>query len=58
VHRPPGGRLVWVQVARGSLSANGERLEAGDGAAITDEPTIALRGLQHSEFLLFDMAGD
>jgi redox-sensitive bicupin YhaK (pirin superfamily) len=57
-HRPAAGRLAWVQVARGSVSVNGERLEAGDGAAITGDPTITLRGLRDAEFLLFDMAGD
>ncbi len=57
-HRPAAGRKVWIQVARGSVAVNGERLEAGDGAAITDEPAIELRGSGDSELLLFDMTGD
>ncbi|HEX7062669.1 MAG TPA: pirin family protein [Woeseiaceae bacterium] len=54
-HRPLAGRMLWVQVARGGVAANGERLEAGDGAALVDEPGIELRGLRDSEILLFDM---
>ncbi|HLT91797.1 MAG TPA: hypothetical protein VKZ85_12730, partial [Woeseiaceae bacterium] len=57
-HRPAAGRKVWIQVARGSVAVNGERLEAGDGAGITDEPAIELRGSGDSELLLFDMTGD
>jgi redox-sensitive bicupin YhaK (pirin superfamily) len=48
------GRHGWVQVARGSVDVNGEKLEAGDGAAISDEKSITLRG--DGEVLLFDLA--
>lgn len=54
-HRPAADRMLWIQVARGAVAVNGERLEAGDGAALVDEPAIELRGLENSEFLLFDM---
>jgi redox-sensitive bicupin YhaK (pirin superfamily) len=48
------GRHGWVQVARGSVDVNGEKLAAGDGAAISDERSITLRG--DGEVLLFDLA--
>jgi redox-sensitive bicupin YhaK (pirin superfamily) len=54
-HRPEADRYIWVQVARGRVTANGETLEAGDGAAFVDEKSIELRGLEDSEALLFDM---
>jgi redox-sensitive bicupin YhaK (pirin superfamily) len=41
-------------VARGSVDVNGEKLAAGDGAAISDERSITLRG--DGEVLLFDLA--
>jgi redox-sensitive bicupin YhaK (pirin superfamily) len=55
VHRLAPGRHAWVHVARGSLTLNGERLSAGDGAAISAEPTLTLVGEQDAEALLFDL---
>jgi hypothetical protein len=49
-------RHAWVHVARGSATLNGHPLEAGDGAALTDEPTLHLAARPHAEVLLFDLA--
>jgi len=50
------GRKGWLQVARGSIEANGQRLEAGDGAAVSDEARIVLKGQgDGSEVLMFDL---
>jgi redox-sensitive bicupin YhaK (pirin superfamily) len=46
-------RYGWVQVARGAAEVNGEKLEAGDGAAIAGEHAITLKG--SGEVLLFDL---
>lgn len=48
------GRYGWVQVARGEAELNGEKLKAGDGAAIADESRVTLTG-QGAEVLLFDL---
>ncbi len=50
------GRHAWVHVARGSAELNGTKLVAGDGAAVSDERAIALRGVDAAEVLLFDLA--
>ncbi|MSO85828.1 MAG: pirin family protein [Rhodospirillales bacterium] len=50
------GRHAWVQVARGALKLNGAALAAGDGAQISDETAIDIRGPSGGEFLLFDLA--
>jgi redox-sensitive bicupin YhaK (pirin superfamily) len=50
------GRHAWVQVARGGLTLNDHALEAGDGAALSDEPRVVLRATQPSEVLVFDLA--
>jgi redox-sensitive bicupin YhaK (pirin superfamily) len=50
------GRAGYLQVARGSLELNGQRLEAGDGAMIEDESEIRLAGGKAAEVLLFDLA--
>jgi redox-sensitive bicupin YhaK (pirin superfamily) len=45
-----------VQVARGSVTLNGKKLEEGDGAAISAEKTVELTGVDNAEVLLFDLA--
>ena len=50
------GRLAWVQLARGEITLNGERLKAGDGAAIKDVGAIEIEGGKDAEVLVFDMA--
>jgi len=55
-HSLKAGRGAWVQVARGAIVVNGQRLDEGDGAAIVDEAAITLRGASESEVLLLDLA--
>jgi quercetin 2,3-dioxygenase len=52
----PSGRHAWVQVARGAVKLNGVTLGAGDGAALTDEPRVQLRGVDEAEAMVFDLA--
>jgi quercetin 2,3-dioxygenase len=47
-------RYGWVQVARGEAEVNGQKLRAGDGAAISGEPRVTLTGTG-AEVLLFDL---
>jgi len=54
-HALGAGRLAWLQVARGVLLVNGERLEPGDGAAIDNERRLDIEALEPSEALLFDL---
>ncbi len=55
-HALAPGRRAWLQVVNGSLELNGTPLHAGDGAALEDEPQLAIQATQAVEFLLFDMA--
>ena len=48
-------RNGWVQVIRGTIRINGQSLDEGDGAAITEEETLELRAMKDSEFLVFDL---
>ena len=50
------GRGAWVQIARGEVDVNGERLKAGDGATISDADAIEIEGREDGEVLVFDMA--
>ena len=48
-------RRAWVHVARGSVDLNGQKLEAGDGAAIEGERSLQLSQGSGAEVLLFDL---
>ena len=50
------GRHAWVQVVRGPVTVNGEQLERGDGAALSDESRVAIEALEASHVLVFDLA--
>jgi hypothetical protein len=51
------GRYAWVQVAKGSVDLNGQLLQTGDGAAVSDERVleIAAQGPSAAEFILIDL---
>lgn len=49
-------RLGWVQVARGSLSINGHRVQTGDGVSIEGVSDLTMvSSSDDTEILLFDM---
>jgi redox-sensitive bicupin YhaK (pirin superfamily) len=50
------GRAGFLQVARGSLTLNGQAMNAGDGARIQGEPAIKVVAASPAEFLFFDLA--
>jgi redox-sensitive bicupin YhaK (pirin superfamily) len=56
VHPLEPGRHGWVQVVRGSIAVNGHTLAAGDGAAVSDEPSLQIEAMQPSELIFFDLA--
>jgi redox-sensitive bicupin YhaK (pirin superfamily) len=49
------GRLVYVQVVRGSLSVNDQMLDVGDAAKLVDEIRITLSRGSEAEVLVFDL---
>lgn len=49
------GRVMYVHVVSGAIIVNGERLNEGDGATITDADTIEFGGIESSEALVFDL---
>ncbi len=54
-HDINGDRRAWVHVAQGKVTVNGHDLEAGDGAAISDEDVLFSKG-ENADILLFDLA--
>ena len=55
-HAFGAGRHGWLQVARGAVELNGEPLAQGDGAAISHEERLNIKGTEDAEVLLFDLA--
>lgn len=49
------GRHAWVQAARGSITVNGEKLAQGDGAAVSGEKELLLKGGEGCEAIVFDL---
>jgi hypothetical protein len=51
------GRHGWVQVVGGAVYANDQALDAGDGAAVSDESRLTIVGREEgSQVLVFDLA--
>jgi hypothetical protein len=52
------GRYAWVQCAAGNITLNGHPMQAGDGAAVSEEQALHVAGAGPGggEFLLFDLA--
>ena len=55
-HEVPVGRGVYLYVIEGDVAVNGERMETGDAARISEEPTIEMVASAPSELILVDVA--
>ncbi len=55
-HEFGNGCHGWLQVARGTVELNGMKLAQGDGAAISEEKKLSIKGIENAEVLLFDLA--
>lgn len=50
-----GDRLAYLVPARGKVRVNGVEIDARDGAAIKDEPTLTIEAVEEAEILLADL---
>jgi quercetin 2,3-dioxygenase len=55
-HQMEPDRHAWIQIAKGSVELNGKVLKQGDGAAVSNEKQLTLKGTEDAEVLLFDLA--
>ena len=55
-HEIGPARHAWLQVLRGEVKADGLSMQAGDGAAISDESRLSITAATASEIMLFDLA--
>jgi quercetin 2,3-dioxygenase len=51
------GRRIYVHVARGSLTANGTKLAAGDALKLNDGTALTLKEGHEAEVIVFDLPG-
>jgi len=49
------GHKAWVQVARGTVTVNGQTLKQGDGLSISDAGRIEFSDGLNAEFIYFDL---
>jgi redox-sensitive bicupin YhaK (pirin superfamily) len=54
-HALAAGRHAWVHVVRGTARINGIALAAGDAAALSEERTVRIEGIDAGEVLVFDL---
>lgn len=54
-HAIPEGRMGWLHLAKGELTLDGERLRAGDGAAIEHERALTLSDGEGAEFVYWEL---
>jgi len=52
----PTARKAWIQVARGTVTVDGQRLEAGDAATLTSGEVRIAGDAGDAEVLIFDLA--
>jgi redox-sensitive bicupin YhaK (pirin superfamily) len=55
-HELASGRNAWLQVLRGGVTVNDKALSAGDGIAVSDEPSLSVEANDNAEVMLFDLA--
>jgi redox-sensitive bicupin YhaK (pirin superfamily) len=55
-HAIPEGRHAYLHVVRGSVTANGERLDAGDAAMFDAAGEVLIEGGDKAEVIVFDLA--
>jgi quercetin 2,3-dioxygenase len=54
-HELAVGRLAYIHVVRGKVTAGGQQLEGGDALKLSAATTLVLEGAKDAEVLLFDL---
>ena len=49
-------RHVWIQMIKGSITINNEKIEAGDAIRTSQAQLLVIQPTEDSEFILFDLA--
>jgi redox-sensitive bicupin YhaK (pirin superfamily) len=52
----PKNRHAWIQIVKGELQVNDQKLSTGDGLGISEVAKLDIKTIKDSEFLIFDLA--
>ena len=55
IHELKPRRHAWIHVAEGDIELNGKAMSGGDGAAVSEEETLALTAKGEAQVLMFDL---
>jgi len=55
-HKIDPKRYAWLQVAKGEVELNGQKLAQGDVVGVSNEKQLAIKATKDAEVLLFDLA--
>jgi redox-sensitive bicupin YhaK (pirin superfamily) len=55
IHKTSFQRSLWIQMIRGEVTVENQKLEPGDGLALQDYSELHISAKPGSEYLLFDM---
>jgi len=56
IHSLGSYQYGWLQLASGRIQVNGEIMNPGDGAAVSEETQLSIKALEPAEFLVFDLS--
>ncbi len=56
VYEISSGRAIWLQIVEGDLEVNNQKMQAGDGASLTDAELIEFHASTAAHVLLFDLS--
>ena len=54
-HELASGRHAWIHVAEGQVTINGQKLDDGDAAIVSEKTSLNLAATKPSQVLLFDL---
>ncbi len=55
-HQLASGRHAWVHVAEGEVTVNGQALQGGDAAAVSEEIDLKISAAKPAQVLVFDLS--
>lgn len=51
----PVTRRLWIQIVKGEVSINGEKLQVGDAASTQDIDKVSIKASEESEMIIFEL---
>ncbi|MNL49391.1 Quercetin 2,3-dioxygenase [compost metagenome] len=52
----PSERRLWIQLIKGEVTVNGEKIQTGDAVSTQDVATATIKASEDSEMIIFELA--